>query len=177
MKIVELKYKIEKKFRKIKVHDDCWGFQVQPNTKFCKGISRKEIDELERLFGFEFPWLYREMLLTFTGFDKPLISIDPENGAVEYDNSSFFYHYPYEFEKSKWLVEEIKDNYKEALFVINEAGFDASKIVGFVPIHNHRALVVFKDKYLSPVISVVGADIILYGDTIINYLKNEFINS
>jgi hypothetical protein len=75
------------------------------------------------------------------------------------------------------LIEEINNNYEEALFVINEAGFDASKIVGFVPIHNHRALVVFKDKYLSPVISVMGADIILYGDTIINYLKNEFINS
>lgn len=174
MKIVELKYKIEKKFRKIKVRYDCWGFQVQPNTKFSKGISRKEIEEAESLFGFGFPWLYREMLLTFIGLDKPKISIDPENGAIIYSNSSFFYHYPYEYEISKWLLEEIYNNYHEALIAIEEAGFDTSKIVGFVPIYNHRAVVVFEDKYLSPVISVMGSDIIVFGDTIINYLENEF---
>lgn len=176
MKIVELKYKIEKKFRKIKVRNDCLGFQIQPNTKFCKGISRKEIEEAERLFGFEFPWLYREMLLTFVGLDRSEISIHSENGTIEYSNSSFFYHYPYEFEKAKWLIEEICNNYNEALIAIEQAGFDTSKIVGFVPIHEHRAVVVFKNKYLSPVISIMGSDIIVFGDTITNYLENELLN-
>jgi hypothetical protein len=41
--------------------------------------------------------------------------------------------------------------------------------------HSHRALVVFKDKYLSPVISVCGADIIVFGNNLNEYLKNELL--
>ena len=176
MKILELKYKIEKKFKKIKLHTDCWGFQIQPNTKFIKGISRKEIEEAERLFGFEFPWLYREMLLTFSGFDRPEISIDlEENSIVEYMHDAF-YLYPRDFENAKGLIQEIKDNYEEVLYAISASGFDTSKIVGFVPIYGHRALVVFKNKYWSPVISIMGSDVIVFGDSIIDYLKKEFVN-
>ena len=58
MIIKEIIYKAEKKFKRIELRNDVWGFQVQPNAKFLKGISRKEIDELQVLFGFDFPWEY-----------------------------------------------------------------------------------------------------------------------
>jgi len=176
MTIKEIKYKAEKQLKKIKLRDDVWGFQLLPDAKFIKGISRKEIDQLELLFGFDFPWEYREMLLIFSNIDTNLISINPEDESdIEYAHENFFYQYPEDFEKSKFFLNEI-DKYKfEAEQVLTEAGFDVSKIVGFIPMHNHRALVVFQDKYLSPVISAMQSDIIMFGNNLREYLKNELL--
>ena len=54
MTIKDIKYKAEKKFKRIELRDDVYGFQILPDAKFLKGISRKEIDELQLLFGFDF---------------------------------------------------------------------------------------------------------------------------
>lgn len=176
MTIKEIKYKAEKNFKRIKLRDDVYGFQIQPNAKFLKGISRKEIDELQLLFGFDFPWDYREMLLTFSNIDTDLISINPEDKSdIEYARENFFHKYPEDYEKSRWIIEELNDNKIEAETVLTEAGFDVSKIVGYIPMHYHRVLVVFEDKYLSPVISVWGADIIMFGNNLREYLKNELL--
>lgn len=176
MTIKDIKYKAEKKFKRIEISDDVWGFQVQPNAKFLKGISRKEIDELQLLFGFDFPWEYREMLLTFSNIDTHYISINPEDKTdIEYERKKFFHQYPEDFEKSRWLINDIKENKSEAELVLTQAGFDISKIVGYIPMHGYRALVVFEDKYLSPVISACGADIIVYGNDLREYLKNELL--
>ena len=149
---------------------------MQPNTKFLKGISRIEIDQLQVLFGFDFPWDYREMLLTFSNIDTNLISISPENNSdIEYARENFFYQYPEDFEKSRWLINEINENKFEVELILTEAGFDVSKIVGYIPLYNHRALVVFENKYLSPVISVWGSDIIMFGNNLLEYLKNELL--
>ncbi|WP_281635627.1 hypothetical protein [Flavobacterium marginilacus] len=174
MTIKEIKYKAEKKFKKIQLYNNIYGFQIQPNTKFLKGISRKQIDELQIFFGFDFPWDYREMLLNIGGLDTEEISIDPDReDETRFDN--FFYQYPRDIEKSKSLVEEINafKIYVESALI--EAGFDVSEIVGYIPIYSHRALVVFKDKYLSPVISACGADIIVYSNNLKEYLKNDFL--
>lgn len=175
MTIKEIIYKAEKKFKKIQLRDDVWGFQIQPNTKFIKGISRKEIDQLQLLFGFDFPWEYREMLLTFSTLDTAEISIDPDNNEIEYSQDNFFYQYPDDYEKSRWIINEIDENKFEAESVLSEAGFNISKIVGYIPMHHHRVLVVFEDKYLSPVISVWGSDIIMFGNNLREYLKNELL--
>lgn len=174
MTIKEIKYKAEKKFQKIQLRDDVYGFQIQPNTKFAKGISRKEIDKLEILFGFDFPWDYREMLLILGGLDTPEISIDPD-GEEEIRFVDFLYQYPRDIEKSKWLFEDINTFKFYAEEVSIEAGFDVSKIVGYIPIYNHRVLVVFENKYLSPVISVMGGDIIVFGNNLKEYLQYEFL--
>ncbi|MFW0738684.1 hypothetical protein [Flavobacterium sp. T12S277] len=176
MTIKEIKYKAEKNFKRIKLREDVYGFQIQPNAKFLKGISRKEIDALQVLFGFDFPWDYREMLLTFSNLDTDLISINPEDKSdIEYASENFFHQYPEDFEKSRRLIDEINENKFEAELALTEAGFDVSKIVGYIPMHNHRALVVFEDKYLSPVISVMQSDIIMFGNNLREYLENELL--
>ena len=176
MRIKEIKFKAEKNFKKIKIHSNIYGFQVMPNAKFLKGISNKEIDKLEVLFGFCFPLTYREMLLTFANLYTDLVSINPEDQTdIEYDQGNFFYQYPEDYEKSRWLIEEIEEFKFEADLALTEAGFDVSKIVGYIPMYGHRALVVFKDKYLSPVISVWGSDSIMYGKNLNEYLKNELL--
>ncbi|HEY1195324.1 hypothetical protein [Flavobacterium sp.] len=176
--IKDIKYKAEKYFKRIEIiSDNVYGFQMQPNAKFLKGISRKQIDELQKLFGFDFPWEYREMLLIFSNIDAHWISINPDDKSdVEYKRENFFYQYPEDYEKSRWIIEELNDNIIEAEKVLTEAGFDVSKIVGYIPMFHHRVLVVFEDKYLSPVISVWGADIIMFGNNLREYLKNELLN-
>lgn len=174
MTIKEIIYKAEKEFKRIKLRDDVYGFQIQPNTKFTKGISRKEIDKLEILFGFDFPWDYRKMLLVFTNLDTPMISINPEDESdIKYSKDNFFYNYPEDYDKSRWLIDDIEEFKIEAEAALTEAGFDVSQIVGYIPMYNHRALVVFKDKYLSPVISAWGSDIIMFGNNLKEYLQNE----
>lgn len=176
MRIKEIKYKAEKNFKRIKLRDDIYGFQIQPNTRFSKGMSRKEIDQLQILFGFDFPWEYRKMLLVFSNLDRPTISINPEDESdIEYSEDNFFYQYPEDYEKSRWIVDEINENKAEAELALIEAGFDVSKIEGYIPMHHHRVLVVFQDKYLSPVISVWGADIIMFGNNLREYLKYELL--
>jgi hypothetical protein len=176
MTIKEIKYKAEKSFKRIEIRDDVWGFQVQPNAKFIKGISRKEIDELQILFGFDFPWEYKEMLLIFSNIDIHWISINPEDKTdIEYERKNFFYQYPEDYEKSRWIINDINENKSEAELALTEAGFDISKIVGYIPMHGYRVLVVFEDKYLSPVISACGADIIIYGNNLREYLKSELL--
>lgn len=176
MTIKEIKYKAEKNFKRIELRDDVYGFQILPDAKFIKGISRKEIDQLQLRFGFDFPWDYREMLLIFSNIETNLISINPEDKSdIEYAHENFFHQYPEDYEKSRWLINEINENKFEAESVLSGAGFDVSKIVGYIPMYNHRALVVFEDKYLSPVISVWGADIILFGNNLREYLKNELL--
>lgn len=174
--IKDIKYKVEKKLQKIQLYSNIYGFQIQPESKLIKGISRKEIDNLEILFGFDFPWEYREMLLFFSNLDRPTISIHPEDESdIKYSKDNFFYQYPEDYEKSRWIIDEINENKSIAELVLTEAGFDTSKIVGYIPMHNHRVLVVFEDKYLSPVISVWGADIIMFGNNLREYLKNELL--
>lgn len=176
MTIKEIKYKVEKKFKKIQLYNNIYGFQIQPNTKFLKGISNKEIDKMQIIFGFDFPWEYREMLLVFSNLDTPMIAINPEDELdVKYSKENFFYNYPEDYDKSRWLTNEIEENKIEAESVLTETGFDVSQIVGYIPMHNHRALVVFKNKYLSPVISVWGSDIIVFGNNLNEYLKNELL--
>lgn len=176
MTIKEIKYKAEKNFKRIKLQDDTYEFQVLPDAKFIKGISRKEIDQLQLLFGFDFPWEYREMLLIFSNIDTNLISINSEDTSdIEYARKNFFHQYPEDFEKSRWLINDINEYKFEAESVLSEAGFDVSKIVGYIPMHNYRALVVFENKYLSPVISAWGADIIMFGNNLREYLKNELL--
>lgn len=176
MTIKEIKYKAEKNFKTIKIKDDAYGFQIQRNTKFIKGISRKKIDELQILFGFDFPWDYREMLLTIGGLDIEEISIDPD-GEDEVAFHDFFYQYPRDIEKVQYLLEDINTNIMFVEKSLTEAGFDVSKIVRYIPIYYHRVLVVFENKYLSPVISVWGNDIIVYGNDLKEYLKNDFCRS
>lgn len=169
-----LKDRIQRKLDSIKKEKEIFGFQLQPGTKLLNGINDEEIDKLEVLFGFSFPNDYRKMLLTFIGFDKSFISIDPTDELkVRYEDQ--FYQYPRDFEKSKWLIEEINNFKSDAELALSEEGFDRAKIVGYIPIYGHRALVVFEDKSLSPVISVWGSDIIVYGNNLTEYLENEFL--
>jgi hypothetical protein len=136
-------------------------------------MNKHQIEALEKLFGFEFPLDYNDMLLIINGFDKDQIAIDPD-GKEEAEFDRTLYKYPDDYERTFTLRQEIKDNMKYVDEALQVSGFDTSKVVGFVPLYGHRAMVVFSDKSLSPVISIhQGNDVIVYGDSIMDYWEKE----
>jgi hypothetical protein len=150
----------------------CWGFQIQKNTKWNNGLTLIEIEELENYFGFKFPNDYREMLKVFNGFETLQISIDPD-GENPNEFERRCYQYPTDLEKTKWLVNEVNQNIKHAKESLDQSGFNSSEIEGFIPLYGHRVLVVLKDKTKSPVLSIWGSDIVIYGKSLIEYWCNE----
>jgi hypothetical protein len=168
--------KIEKKFQNISLNkDSLWGFQIRPNTKFKKGLDATQINELETQFGFEFPNKYKLMLAIINGLDKKQISINPENlSDIEFDDR--FYQYPRDFNKCQLIINEIEKYIKHVQNALLIESFDINEIEGFIPIYAHRAIVVFKNKNICPVISIYGDDVIIYGKNLTEYLENEFLN-
>ena len=169
----QIKARTERQFESTVIHQNVWGYQIQKNTRWNPGLNQIEIKALENLFKLRFPTDYTEMLSHINGFDTPQISIDPD-GLREDQFTNQCYQYPKDYETSKWLVNEVQQNLSYAYQALEEAGFDTADIEGFIPLYSHRALVVFKNKALSPVLSIWGKDIILYGKSLSDYWCNEF---
>jgi hypothetical protein len=101
-------------------------------------------------------------------------SIDVHGSEEPEEYQRNCYKYPDDLNKVKWLLDEIEDNKKHVIEALDDSGFSGNDIEGFLPLYGHRALVVFVDKQLSPVISIVGDDVIVYGSTLEEYWNNEF---
>jgi len=51
------KRKTELKFESLEIdYKNTWGFQIQKNTKWNKGLKIEEIKKLEEYFGFKFSY-------------------------------------------------------------------------------------------------------------------------
>ena len=169
-----LKIMSEKAFRKAVVnYENCWGFQEQKNTKWNEGLNITEIKELEEYFGFNLPNDYIDMLKILNGFDTHHISISP-NGVEENEFERRCYKYPEDLKNTKWLIKDANNYIENAKKALDTNGFSNYEIEGFIPLYQHRALVVLKDKAKSPVLSIWGSDIIVYGNTLFEYWCNEF---
>lgn len=174
MKWKTIKAKTERKWRNAKIDPYVWGLQTCPGNTWNDGLSEEEIKNLEKIFGFTFPDEYRSMLSVLNGF-----ALDSINTNCQEENESYSrncYKYPDDFERVRWLKEEIDEYRKFVNEVLFGQGFPSDEIEGFVPLYGHRALVVFKNKELSPVISIVGNDVVIYGKSLELYLENEFLN-
>ncbi len=168
----KFKGKSESKFGSLEIKN-CWGFQIQPGTTWNPGLNKYEIEALERLFGFEFPFDYKDMLLAINGLDRDQIAIDPD-GKEANEFGRTMYKYPGDYETTFSLRQEIRDNIKYVNEALQLSGFDTDEVVRFVPLYSHRAMAVFTDKSLSPVISIhQGDDVIVYGDSLMDYWENE----
>ncbi len=159
----------EKELKYVELSCGVYGYQIQPGTKWNKGLCDKDISRLETNFGFKFPLEYRKFLRAMNGFDTPQISIDPE----EMEEDSFgqnFYEYPSDFgRQSKYLLSDLAQYRDQILAVLGDHGFDVDRFEGFVPLYSHRALAVFEDKGLTPVVSVMGDDIVLIAKDLEQY--------
>jgi SMI1 / KNR4 family (SUKH-1) len=163
----------EKKWADCNVCPNVWGYQIQPGTEWNPGLSKESIASFEDSLGFTLPNLYKEMLLEMNGFDRGCIDLHGSDGRPE-SYSRQCYKYLDDLPDVQWLLEEIGENQEYVYDALGELDLGSEEISGYVPLFSHRALVVTQDIELSPVISVVGDDVILYGKTISEYWGSEF---
>jgi len=168
-----IKFKLvsEEKF-KTAVLQECYGFQIQKDTKWNDGLSISQIEKLEYQFGFKLPYDYFELLKVCNGFKTLQISVDPD-GHFPNQFARRCYQYPVDLENTKPLIEEVNNNIKYAKICLDLSGFNSSEVEGFVPLFGHRVLAVLKDKTKTPVLSIWGDDIILYGNSLMEYWCHE----
>lgn len=172
MKWIEFKEVSEKEFESLELYGNVSGFQMQPGTKWKKGLSADNLRKLEAQFGFELPYDYRSFIAVMNGIDTDLISIDPD-GVEEDTFSQLYYEYPKDFQKAKAFLSEIEIYKKYVHDALSGEGFHIGSLEGFVPTYGHRALAVFKDKSLSPVVSVWGDDVVVLAKNIMGYWAVE----
>ena len=168
----ELKRSTERAWEHAKVNSNSWGYQIVAGTRWNPRLSGDEIAQLQHRFGFAFPSDYIQMLRTFNGFDRDCIDVQGGEGPSRHRRS--FYKYPDDLLSQTRLLEDLETHRKVVNAVLEEEGFDSADVVGFVPIYGHRALVAFTDPTLSPVLSVVGSDVIIYGHNLQSYFRHEF---
>lgn len=168
----ELKRSTEKSWEQAKIDPNCWGYQVVAGTTWNPGLSGHEIKQLQHRFGFAFPSDYIEMLRALNGFDRDCVDFQGGEGPSRYRRS--FYKYPDDLFSQTRLLEDLEAHRAIVNAVLEGDGFDSANLVGFVPIYGHRALVAFADPTLSPVLSVVGSDVIIYGQDLQGYFRHEF---
>ena len=168
----ELKRCTEKSWEHAEIDPDCWGYQIVAGTRWNPGLSEHEINQLQHRLGFAFPSDYIEMLRTFNGFDRDCV--DVRGGEEPSRHRRSFYKYPDDLLSQTWLLEDLETHRAIVNAVLEGEGFDSADVVGFIPIYGHRALVAFTDPTLSPVLSVVGSDAIIYGQDLQSYFRHEF---
>lgn len=146
------------------------GFQIQTGTKWNSGLSISEIKDLEVLFGIVLPFEYQRMLKVINGFDRE--NVDFYEEEKQYFRSC--YKYPDDWEVVQEFIAELYDNLKHIKIALKELELAEKDIKGFIPLYGHRALVVFENLELTPVISAVGNDVIIFGHSLIECWKREF---
>lgn len=169
----EFKKFSEEKLKRIELYSNVSGYQIQPGTKWKQGLKEQDIVKLESKFGFQFPQAYREFLKTMNGFDTLQVAIEPDE--VENDNyAQKCYQYPLDFGKQDTHLLSDLEKYKgTALTVLDNHGFKIDSFEGFLPLYSHRALAVFENKELTPVISVWGDDIVVMAENLEEYWIKE----
>jgi SMI1 / KNR4 family (SUKH-1) len=167
-----LKKSSEFKWNESEVYSNVYGYQIQPGTMWNAGLTESEILSFEKIIGLVLPTPYKEMLSEINGFDRDSVNVHGSEKPETYSRNC--YKYPEDFKSVKWILEEIEENKKYVAEALEEASFNFKDVEGYIPLFGHRALVVFRDKALSPVISIVGDDVIVYGSTLEEYWNNEF---
>ncbi len=151
-----------------------FGYQIQPGTKWLEGIKEKEIQELETRLGFNFPEEIRHFLLSTNGLDREQINMNASDKKQEFQNQWNLTNI------ERGQKELIEKNQNEKTFkIIKEEniipGIDL-KTHSLLPIYGHRFAVCNKEKpEYCQIISIHGDDIIMYGESLKEYLEKEFL--
>jgi hypothetical protein len=85
------------------------------------------------------------------------------------------YSYPKDGEVIKQRLNDISEDREGVAHDLAEGGFNLPPEAKLVPIYAHRYVVCTQDLDSSVVVSIVSGDAIVYGNTLEEYLKKEFL--
>lgn len=172
--LAEFKNTTEKKWSLTSLNPKIYGFQIQPGTRWNPGLSDEKITEYENLAGTRFPHDFKKFLKVMNGTNRETINIYGSSGEPQ-RQSVGVYSYPKDVEIIKQRLDDINQNRDRVVHDLSESGFDLSPEAKLIPIYSHRYVVCAPDLDSSVVVSVVAGDAIVYGSTLEEYLKKEFL--
>jgi len=149
------------------------GFQFQRGTCWLPGLADAQIDEYQSAAGAAFPDDFRKMLSALNGTDLPTLNVYSGRSAPK--ESVGVYSYPRDLEQVRHRISDVAEDRDGITTELAEQGFTLHPDARLVPIFSHRYVVCDSDAMSCVVLSIVGTDAIVYGDTLRTYLEKEFL--
>ncbi len=148
------------------------GFQSPRGARWNPGLSDEEdIQAYERVLGVHFPNDFKHMLRFMNGTTTP--GIDYPN--IEPYGVRDVYAYPRDLRTMRRRIEDVHEVFGTVRKVLAEQGFELEAETGLAPIFAHRYVVCGSDPSKSEVVSIMGTDAIVYGESLRLYLPKEFL--
>ena len=172
--LFEFKSKTETRWQNCQINRGIYGFQFQPGTRWNPGLIDREIADYEKSLGTQFPNDFKRMLRVINGTDIPTLNVYGMFGEP-HRTSVGVYSFPRDLSIVKERMKEIYKDFSAIVSVLLEGGFELEKNAALVPIFSHRYIICGSDLNKSSVLSIVGTDAVVYGDSLRSYLQVEFL--
>ncbi len=147
------------------------GFQSSRGARWNPGLTDAEIQAYEQTLGVHFPNDFKHMLRVMNGTTTP--DIDYSN--IEPYGVRDVYAYPRDVSAIRRRIEDVQEVFGMVREVLAEQGFELEAEAGLAPIFAHRYVVCGSDPSKSEVLSIMGTDAIVYGESLRLYLPQEFL--
>jgi len=174
--LIEFKRQTEAHWQEKGINPAIYGFQFQHGTRWNKGLTANEIASYELALGVKFPRDFKHMLRFMNGTDLPTVNVYGSSGEPQRESVGV-YSYPRDLSIVQDKIRETDKDRSEIETVLREQGFNLEPTDSLVPIYAHRYIICGLDIYKSVVLSIMGTDAIIYGDSLRTYLQNEFLQN
>jgi hypothetical protein len=174
--LIDFKHQTETFWQNTVINPAVYGFQFQKGTRWNQGLTINEIVSYELALDTQFPYDYKHMLGFMNGTDLPTLNIYGSNGQPQQEYVGV-YSYPRDLPIIQSRIREIDKDRSEIALELQEQGFNLEPTEHLVPIFSHRYIVCGLDLNKSAVISIMGTDVVIYGDSLRAYLQKEFLHS
>jgi hypothetical protein len=174
--LLEFRRKTEAHWESAQISPELYGFQFQPGTRWNSGLTDAEIETYESTLNVRFPNDFKSLLRVINGTDLPTINIYGFSGEP-HRTSAGVYSYPRDLSLVRKLRKDLSNDRQAIAAVLLEQGFVLEEAAELVPIYGHRYIVCDPDSNRSVVLSIVGTDAIVFGDSLKAYLEAEFLLS
>ena len=156
------------------INPGIYGFQFQRGARWNRGLTEADIAMYQADLGVQFSDDFKHMLCLMNGTDLPTINIYGSSGEPQ-RTSVGVYSYPRDLSIVQELRRETEQGRDEITAELLDQGFELEPNANLVPIFSHRYIVCGADPGKSVVLSIVGTDAIVYGNSLRTYLQAEFL--
>jgi hypothetical protein len=174
--LTEFKRVTEAKWTEKSINPTLYGFQFQRGTRWNAGLSDEMVTEYEGILRIRFPHDFKAFLREMNGTDLATLNVYGSCGEPQRESVGV-YSYPRDIEIVTRLIQEIRLNRDEIATNLAGQGFELPAEASLVPVFSHRYVVCTSNLNSSVVLSIVvnDTDAIVYGNSLREYLENEFL--
>ena len=170
----DFKHKTEARWRERSIDPLVYGFQFQPGTLWNPGLTETDIGHYQAILGIRFPHDLTTLLRTLNGTDIPMLNV---YGSCDEPHRTIFgvYSYPRDIEVVKEQIKDVRSLRTEITNELADQGFGLPAEADLMPIYFHRYVLCSSNLNESVVLSINGADAVVYADCLEQFLVKEFL--